>query len=177
MVDRPAVARSAIARPRSPCGCAALPTPPSSPTLPLESSLEHSQVQPPTDWSANSTTETVGSVLARLDAIRPNLSQLKTAAGEAGRGGGATRVLIRREYFDRVFFWNAAGLARKLHDYKCITTRIESIVRLAARPPRYAPAYPQLFQPRLTVTRGGHIAAVCFRTRSPPDLYFATHTP
>ena len=25
---------------------------------------------------------------------------------------------IRREYFDRVFFWNAADLARKLHDYK-----------------------------------------------------------
>ena len=58
---------------------------------------------------------------------------------------------------------------------KCITTRIESIVRSAARPPRYAPAYPQLFQPRLTVTRGSHIAAVCFRLRSPPDLYFATH--
>jgi uncharacterized protein (DUF2235 family) len=30
-------------------------------------------------------------------------------------------------------------------------------------------------QPRLTVTRGGHIAAVCFRLRSPPDLYFATN--
>src|SRR5258708_9391916 len=25
---------------------------------------------------------------------------------------------IRREYFDRVLFWNAADLARKLHDYK-----------------------------------------------------------
>src|SRR5258707_13782232 len=25
---------------------------------------------------------------------------------------------IRREYFDRVFFWNPADLARKLHDYK-----------------------------------------------------------
>ena len=25
---------------------------------------------------------------------------------------------IRREYFDRVFFWNAVDLARKLHDYK-----------------------------------------------------------
>ena len=25
---------------------------------------------------------------------------------------------IRRKYFDRVFFWNAADLARKLHDYK-----------------------------------------------------------
>src|SRR5580693_5655588 len=58
---------------------------------------------------------------------------------------------------------------------KCITTRIESIVRSAARPPRYAPAYPLLLQPRLTVTRGGHIAAVCFRLRSRPDSYFATH--
>ena len=27
----------------------------------------------------------------------------------------------------------------------------------------------------MTVTRGGHIAAVCFKLRSPPDLYFATH--
>src|SRR6202007_1621977 len=59
---------------------------------------------------------------------------------------------------------------------KFITTRIESIARSAARRPRYAPAHPQLFRPRLTTTRGGHIAAVCFRLRSPPDLYFATHT-
>ena len=27
----------------------------------------------------------------------------------------------------------------------------------------------------MTVTRGGHIAAVCFKLRSPPDLYFATN--
>ena len=27
----------------------------------------------------------------------------------------------------------------------------------------------------MTVTRGGHIAAVCFKLRSLPDLYFATH--
>ena len=27
----------------------------------------------------------------------------------------------------------------------------------------------------MTVTRGGHIAAVCFKLRSPPDLYFANH--
>src|ERR1700752_3083574 len=58
---------------------------------------------------------------------------------------------------------------------KFITTRIESIARSAARRPRYAPAHPQQFRPRLTTTRGGHIAAVRFRLRSPPDLYFATH--
>ena len=58
---------------------------------------------------------------------------------------------------------------------KFITTRIESIARSAARRPRYAPAHPQQFRPRLTTTRGGHIAAVCFRLRSPLDLYFATH--
>src|ERR1700740_1603645 len=57
-----------------------------------------------------------------------------------------------------------------------ITTRIESIARSAARRPRYAPAHPQLFRSCLTTTRGGHIAAVCFRHQSPPDLYFATHT-
>src|ERR1700740_3359552 len=59
---------------------------------------------------------------------------------------------------------------------KFITTRIESIARSAARRPRYAPAHPQLFRPRLTTPRGGHIAAVCFRLRTPPDLYFATHS-
>jgi hypothetical protein len=58
---------------------------------------------------------------------------------------------------------------------KFITTRIESIARSAARRPRYAPAHPQLFRSYSTTTRGGHIAAVCFRHRSPPDLYFATH--
>src|ERR1700747_3679897 len=58
---------------------------------------------------------------------------------------------------------------------KFITTRIESIARSAARRPRYAPAHPQLFRSCLTITRGGHIAAVCFRLRSPPDLYFAAH--
>ena len=58
---------------------------------------------------------------------------------------------------------------------KFITTRIESIARSAARRPRYAPAHPQLFRPRLTTTRGGHIAAVCFRLRSPPDLYLFRH--
>jgi hypothetical protein len=58
---------------------------------------------------------------------------------------------------------------------KFITTRIESIARSAVRRLRYAPAHPQQFRPRLTTTRGGHIAAVCFRHRSPPDLYFATH--
>src|ERR1700740_770529 len=58
---------------------------------------------------------------------------------------------------------------------KFITTRIESIARAASRRPRYAPALPQQFRPRLITTRGGHIAAVSFRHRSPPDLYFATH--
>jgi hypothetical protein len=66
---------------------------------------------------------------------------------------------IRREYFDQVFFWNAADLARKLNER-----------------PRDTPAHPQQSRPRLTTTRGGHIAAVCFSLRSPPDLYFATHS-
>ena len=70
---------------------------------------------------------------------------------------------IRQEYFDRVFFGTPRTWRASCTITKCITTRIESIVRSAARPPRYAPAYRQLFQPRLTVTRGGHIAAVCFR--------------
>jgi hypothetical protein len=59
---------------------------------------------------------------------------------------------------------------------KFITTRTESITRSAARRPRYAPAHPQQFRSCLTTTRGGHIAALCFRLRSPPDLHFATHT-
>ena len=82
---------------------------------------------------------------------------------------------IRREYFDRVFFWNAADLPRKLHDYKMYYNSHRVHRSLGGSTPALRPAYPQLFQPRLTVTRGGHIAAVCFRLRSPPDLYFATH--
>ena len=83
------------------------------------------------------------------------------------QSGGSTSIGY---FFGTPRIWRASCTITK-----CITTRIEFIVRSAARPPRYAPAYPQLLQPRLTVTRGGHIAAVCFRLRSPPDLYFATH--
>src|SRR6202047_29650 len=43
---------------------------------------------------------------------------------------------IRREYLDRVFFWNAVDLARK--HTRTITTRIASTARSVARRPRNA---------------------------------------
>src|SRR6202030_3372021 len=88
---------------------------------------------------------------------------IRSSSVSSEQSGGSTLIGY---FFGTPRTWRASCTITK-----CITTRIESIVRSAARPPRYAPAYPQPFQPRLTVTRGGHIAAVCFRLRSPPDLY------
>jgi hypothetical protein len=76
---------------------------------------------------------------------------------------------IRREYLDRVFFWNAVDLARKLGEFRDYYTRIASTVRSMARPPRNALAHRPLLQPRLIVTLGGSTVAVCFRFRLPLD--------
>ena len=103
----------------------------------------------------------------KLNRFRPLRFHIRSSSVSSEQSGGSTLIGY---FFGTPRTWRASCTITK-----CITTRIESIVRSAARPPRYAPAYPQLFQPRLTVTRGGHIAAVCFRLRSPPDLYFATH--
>jgi acyl-CoA synthetase (AMP-forming)/AMP-acid ligase II len=45
-----------------------------------------------------------------------------------------------------------------------------------ARRPRNVPAHPYLLLPRLVVTPGGSIAAVCSKHQLPPDWQFATHT-
>ena len=103
----------------------------------------------------------------KLNRFRPLRFHIRLSSVSSEQSGGSTLIGY---FFGTPRTWRASCT-----NTKCITTRIESIVRSAARPPRYAPAYPQLLQPRLTVTRGGHIAAVCFRLRSPPDLYFATH--
>ena len=103
----------------------------------------------------------------KLNRFRPLRFHIRSSSVSSEQSGGSTLIGY---FFGTPRTWRASCTITK-----CITTRIESIVRSAARPPRYAPAYPQLFQPRLTVTRGSHIAAVCFRLRSPPDLYFATH--
>src|SRR5580700_7807781 len=103
----------------------------------------------------------------KLNRFRRLRFHIRSSSVSSEQSGGSTLIGY---FFGTPRTWRASCTITK-----CITTRIESIVRSAARPPRYAPAYPQLLQPRLTVTRGGHIAAVCFRLRSPPDLYFATH--
>src|SRR5580692_11202754 len=103
----------------------------------------------------------------KLNRFRALRFHIRSSSVSSEQSGGSTLIGY---FFGTPRTWRASCTITK-----CITTRIESIVRSAARPPRYAPAYPQLFQPRLTVTRGGHIAAVCFRLRSPPDLYFVTH--
>jgi hypothetical protein len=44
-----------------------------------------------------------------------------------------------------------------------------------ARRPRNVPAHPYLPLPRLVVTPGGSIAAVCSKHQLPPEWQFATH--
>jgi hypothetical protein len=46
-----------------------------------------------------------------------------------------------------------------------------------ARRPRNVPAHPYLPLPRLVVTPGGSIAAICSKHQLPPDWQFATHRP
>jgi hypothetical protein len=73
---------------------------------------------------------------------------------------------IRREYFDRAFFWNAVDLARKLSESR------PSLARRHDRP-RNALVDQPLFRSRLIVPLGRSIAAVCFRPRLPLDWEFA----
>ena len=83
---------------------------------------------------------------------------------------------IRREYLDRVFFWNAVDLTRKLREFRDYYNAIASTARSMARRPRNAPAHPPLLLPHLIATLGGSIAALCSRPRLPLDWEFATHT-
>jgi hypothetical protein len=53
----------------------------------------------------------------------------------------------------------------------CIACTARSMV---GRPPN-VPAHPYLLLPRLVVTPGGSIAAVCSKHQLPPDWQFATH--
>src|SRR6266852_5216306 len=56
-----------------------------------------------------------------------------------------------------------------------ITICIACTARSMARRPRNVPAHPYLLLPRLVVTPGGSIAAVCSKHQLPPDRQFATH--
>jgi|ERR1700737_4948483 len=56
-----------------------------------------------------------------------------------------------------------------------ITIGIACTARSMARRPRNVPAHPYLLLPRLVVTPGGSIAAVCSKHQLPPDRQFATH--
>jgi putative transposase len=83
---------------------------------------------------------------------------------------------IRREYFDRVFFWNAADLARKLHDYKMYYNSHRVHRSLAGSTPALRAGVSSAVPASLDRHAWRPLAAVCFRLRSPPDLYFATHS-
>src|ERR1700724_3131111 len=58
-----------------------------------------------------------------------------------------------------------------------ITICIACTARSMARRPRNVPAHPYLLLPRLVVTPGGSIAAVCSKHQLPPDWQFTTHRP
>src|ERR1700688_4458135 len=91
----------------------------------------------------------VGSVRARFASVRRTADRT-----------------VRREYLDRVFFWNVADLMWKL---KCT-------VRSTVPRQRNAPVQNPLLLLRLIDTLGSSIAVGCFRHRSPPDCEFAPHT-
>jgi hypothetical protein len=77
---------------------------------------------------------------------------------------------IRREFLDHVPIWNADDLERKLEEFRTITTTIAFTSRSMAilRENDLASRRPPT--PSLTATRGGTIAAVCFRCRSRRNL-------
>ena len=82
---------------------------------------------------------------------------------------------IRREYLDRVLFWNAVDLRASWANSGITTTGIGSIARSMAQRPRNAPAHPPPLLPRLIVTLGSSIAAAVSRPRLLLDWEFATH--
>jgi|GEM_PF-1511985 len=83
---------------------------------------------------------------------------------------------LRREYLDRVFFWNGADLARKLNNFRDYynTHRVHRSLDGTTPAQRAGALSPTPL--RLIAMLGSSIVAVCLRSRSPLDYEFATHT-
>ena len=72
---------------------------------------------------------------------------------------------LRREYFDRVFFWNSADLERKLTEFKVYSTPIEFIEALTALRPLDAPENRHPPLPRSIDTHGNNTVVAYFIRR------------
>jgi putative transposase len=83
---------------------------------------------------------------------------------------------VRREYLDRVFFWNAVDLTRKLEAFRDYynASRVHRSLDGTTPAQRADASSPAL--PRLIITLGSSIVVGCFRPRSSPNHEFATHT-
>ena len=82
---------------------------------------------------------------------------------------------IRREYLDRMFFWNAVDLARKLGEFRDYYNAHRVHRSLDGTTPAQRAGAPPPLLPRLITTLGGSIVAACSTCRSPREYQFATH--
>jgi Integrase core domain len=82
---------------------------------------------------------------------------------------------IRREFLDRMFFWNALDLERKLQAFRGYYNAVAFISRSAVVHRRKRLASLALAVPHLIPTDGRSIAGGFSRRRSPPAHEFAMH--
>ena len=82
---------------------------------------------------------------------------------------------IRRELLDRLFFWNALDLERKLQQFGGITTKVAFSNPSAGIRRWNRPASRVKPVPRLIDSDGRSIAEDCSRRRSQPEYEFAMH--
>ena len=83
---------------------------------------------------------------------------------------------IRREYLDRVFFWNAVDLARKLDDFKTYYNAYRVHRALDGVTPALRAGAPSSTGLSSIPTRGSCTVAACFRHQYPLEYEFASHT-
>ena len=82
---------------------------------------------------------------------------------------------IRREYLDRMFFWNAVDLKRKLGEFKDYYNADRVHRALAGSTPAHRAGAPSPLLLRLITTLGGSIVVGCSTRRSRRNYQFATH--
>ena len=84
---------------------------------------------------------------------------------------------VRREYLDRVFFWNALDLTQKLGAFRDYynASRVHRSLSMAPLQ-RNVPAQHHLLLLGLITTLGGSTVVAYFRSQSPLDFEFATHS-
>jgi hypothetical protein len=82
---------------------------------------------------------------------------------------------IRREYLDRVFFWSAVDLVRKLGEFRNYYNAHRVHRALDGTTPMQRVGASSLLLRHLIVSLGASIAEICFTPRLPPDCEFTTN--